>query len=125
VALSVPLASFDHVLIGESNWYAPLLISNIVLLSLALALNRARGDVLKAAFLHKSAVLAGSVYMLTELVKHYQMVSINPVTAVVTMQAATKPVILILSAVLWKERTVREQLAWGAMAFVVTLPLFL
>jgi len=37
----------------------------------------------------------------------------------------TKPVILLLSAMIWKERTVKEQLAWGVLAFLVTLPLFL
>jgi len=44
---------------------------------------------------------------------------------VIITQALTKPVILVLSAVIWKERTVKEQLAWGAAAFIITLPLFL
>jgi hypothetical protein len=34
-------------------------------------------------------------------------------------------VILILSALVWKERTVKEQLLWGVLALLVTLPLFL
>lgn len=125
VALSVFLSSLDHVLTKNSNWFSLLLVSNVVLLSVSLVLNRARVAVLKDALFHKYAALAGIFYMLTELVKFYQQVTINPVTVVITAQAATKPVILILSALLWKERTVREQLVWGVLAFIITLPLFL
>lgn len=125
VVISALISSLDHVLIKGSNWYVPLLVSNVTLLALALLLNRAHVKVLRDAAFDKSAMLAGVFYMATELVKNYQQVSINPVTAVITVQAATKPVILILSALLWKERTVKEQLAWGALGFIVTLPLFL
>jgi hypothetical protein len=125
VALAVFLSSLDHVLTKNSNWFSLLLVSNVTLLAVSLVLNRARIAVLKDALFHKYAALAGIFYMLTELVKFYQQVTINPVTVVVTVQAATKPVILVLSALLWKERTVREQLIWGALAFLVTLPLFL
>jgi hypothetical protein len=125
VALSVILSALDHVLVKNSNWYSLLLVSNVTLLSVALALNYKRIAVMRDALLHKSAALAGIFYMATELVKCYQQVTINPVSVVVTAQAATKPVILILSALLWKERTVKEQLVWGVLAFIVTLPLFL
>lgn len=125
VGISVVLSSLDHVLTRDVNWFALLLVSNAVLLSVSLALNIKNIALLKTALLHKSAALAGLFYMATELVKFYQQVSINPVTAVVTVQAMTKPVILILAALIWKERTVREQLVWGTLAFLVTLPLFL
>lgn len=124
VVLSVFLSSLDHVLTKNSNWYSLLLVSNVTLLSVSLAVNHARIAVLKDALFHKYAALAGAFYMMTELVKFYQLVTINPVTVVMTVQAATKPVILILSALVWKERTVREQLIWGVLAFIVTLPLF-
>lgn len=124
VAGSVLLSALDQVLTKNANWFSLLLISNIALLGLSLFLNRARLPVLKEALFHKYAVFAGLFYMMTELVKFYQMVNINPVTVIVMVQAATKPVILILSAWLWKERTVREQLVWGVLAFLITLPLF-
>lgn len=124
VALAVFLAALDHVLTKNANWYALLLFSNLTLLAVALGLNFRQAPVLKAAFLHRSAALAGFFYMATELVKFYQQVTINPVTAVATVQAATKPVILVLSALIWQERTVREQMAWGGLAFAAALPLF-
>lgn len=124
VIISAVLATLDHTLIKGSNWFAALLVVNAVLFTLSLALNIERLAILKDALFHKSAILAGIFYMATEIVKNYQQVTINPVSVVITVQAATKPVILILSALLWKERTVREQIAWGVMAFIVTLPLF-
>jgi hypothetical protein len=121
VALSVIIAAIDHTALQAVNWYALLLVGNVVLLSLSLALNRTRIDVLKTALLTRPAAMAGFFYAATELVKYYQQVTINPVTAVVTVQAATKPVILALSAVIWKERTLKEQLAWGLAAFVLVM----
>lgn len=124
VAISAVLSAMDHVLTKDVNWYSLLLVSNLVLFPLALALNARKLHVIKDAFLHKTAAIAGLSYMVTELVKFYQMVTINPVSVIVTVQAMTKPVILFLSAYVWKERSVREQLVWGLLAFLVTLPLF-
>lgn len=124
VGLSVFLSSIDHVVTKDVNWFSLLLVSNIVLLILALSLSWRDKAVLKAAFLQKSAAIAGFFYVATELVKFYQMVDINPVSVIVVVQAMTKPVILVLSAIIWHERTVREQMAWGTMAFIITLPLF-
>jgi hypothetical protein len=125
VVLAAATGTLDQIVIRGANWYALLIVSNLVLLGLSLALHARDKAVLKAAFLTRAAALAGFFYAATELVKFYQQVTINPVTVVVTVQAATKPVILILSALIWKERTVKEQLAWGLLAFLITLPLFL
>ena len=124
VALGVTLGVMDHFLTGKTNWFSLLLVSNITLFVFSLALNYRNVPLLKAAFMHKSAAIAGMFYMAAELIKFYQQVSINPVSVVVTVQALTKPVILMLSALIWHERTVREQLIWGGLAFVATLPLF-
>lgn len=125
VGLSVLLSSFDHVLTRDTNWFTLLLVSNVTLLVISLARNAGNLDVIRAAIFHKAAILAGFFYAATELVKFYQQVAINPVSVVVTVQAMTKPVILVLSALIWKERTVREQLLWGTLAFIAILPLFI
>jgi hypothetical protein len=125
VGLSVMLSAVDQVLTSKANWYILLVVSYTVLFGCAITINRKRLDVLKPALLHKSAIFAGAVYAVTELVKFYQMGTINPVTVVAMTQAMTKPVILVISALVWKERTVREQLAWGTLAFfLVLLPHF-
>ena len=120
----VVLAALDQAVLSHVNWYALLLGSNIVLLALALGLQARNPQVIRSALLHPMAIAAGVVYAATELLKFYQMVDINEVTVVVITQSLTKPVILLLSAYIWKERTVREQLVWGLLAFVVALPMF-
>lgn len=125
VALAVLLAAVDQVVLPKANWYSYLWVFNTVLLVFALGLNFRQAGIVKAALTHPMAISAGAFYMATELCKFYQMVTINPVSVVVTVQAMTKPVILILSALIWHERTVKEQMAWGLAAFLVTLPLFL
>lgn len=123
VAIVVVLASLDQVLISNTNWYTLLLVSNVTLLVLSLLLTSRVEGLLKQALFHKSAIIAGAFYMATELLKFYQQVTINPVTVVVAVQAGTKPLVLLLAAMMWKERTLREQLLWGIMAFVLILPL--
>lgn len=121
VALSVAIAAIDHTALGGVNWYALLLAGNIALLLIGAVHLKGRIDIARAALLSKPAALAGFCYAATELVKYYQMVSINPVTAIAAVQAATKPVILALSAIVWKERSLKEQAAWGLAAFGFTV----
>lgn len=125
VLLSAFLGTLDQIVTKGANWYAYLIVSTGVLFAFSLAVNMRHGRVLLSAFTSKTAAMAGALYAATELVKFYQQVSINPVSVVVTVQAMTKPVILVLSALIWKERTVKEQFVWGVLAFLVTLPLFL
>lgn len=123
VLLSVLLAALDMKALKSVNWYTLLLVTNAVLLLIGVVVNRQRRGVLKAAFLSPTAAVAGLFYAATELVKFYQQVQINPVTVVVMVQACTKPVILVLSALIWKERTVKEQALWGGLVFAVFLVL--
>lgn len=125
VLCSAFLSTLDHVVTQASNWYLLLAVSYAVVLVVGIFWNRNTRENFRAALLHRNAALAGVAYAATELVKFYQQVTINPVTVVMIVQAMTKPVILVLSALIWKERTVKEQLAWGAAAFAIALPLFL
>jgi hypothetical protein len=124
VLMVVATAAIDQAVLVHINWFTLLLVSNGVLLGLGLLLHARNLPLLKTAALHPLAITAGVVYAATELLKFYQMVDINKVTSIVVVQAMTKPVILILSALIWKERTVKEQLVWGVMAFIVALPMF-
>ncbi len=125
VGISALISIIDHIITKDANWYVLSVTAYAVVFLVAIAWNFRSLENFRAAALTRPAILAGIFYAATELVKAYQQVTINPVTVVVTVQAMTKPVILVLSAWLWKERTVKEQLAWGAAAFVITLPLFL
>lgn len=125
VVVAAGLSMLDQVVTKAANWYVLLAVSYSVVLVVGAYWNRKTPANFRTALFHRSAILAGAVYAATELVKFYQQVTINPVSVVMVTQAMTKPVILVLSALIWKERTVREQLAWGLAAFIVTLPLFM
>lgn len=126
VLLVVALNAIDQAVLVQTTWYPLLLGSNLVLVALGLGLQiKARDSaILRDAAFHPMAIAAGMVYALTELFKFYQKVDINEVTTIAVVQSLTKPVILLLSAYIWKERTVKEQLVWGALAFVISLPMF-
>lgn len=126
VFLVVATNAIDQAVLVETTWYPLLLGSNLVLLALALGLQiKTRSlAVLRDAAFHPMAIAAGAVYAVTELFKFYQKVDINEVTTIAVVQSLTKPVILLLSAYIWKERTVKEQLVWGALAFVISMPMF-
>lgn len=125
VALVVATAAIDQAVLSETSWYPLLLGSNLVLIALALGLSVRHKAVLRAATFHPMAIAAGMIYAVTELFKFYQMVDINEVTTVVIAQSLTKPVILLLSAYIWKERTLKEQLVWGVLAFAVSMPMII
>lgn len=125
VLIAAVLSVIDQIVTKDVNWYALLVVCYTVALAAGLVSNLKSRENFRTAAVHRTAILAGIFYAATELVKFYQQVSINPVSVVVTVQAMTKPVILVLSALIWKERTVKEQLVWGGLAFLVTLPLFL
>lgn len=121
VFLSVFISAIDHAVTAHVNWYTLYMTAGAVLAGVSIVLSTRRKGVLKAALFSPLAILAGVAYAATELVKFYQMVTINPVSVIVMTQAITKPVILLLSAWIWKERTVKEQLAWGLAAFALVM----
>lgn len=125
VGIAVVLSVIDQIVLRQTNWFSLQVVTNVVLLTMALVLTGRNLPVLKAAFASRAAALGGITYAATELVKFYQMVDINPVSVIVVVQSLTKPVILMLSAVIWRERTVREQLVWGVLALLIGLPLLL
>lgn len=123
VALGVLTGGLDYQLTVSANWYTLLVISNVVLLSVAIIRHGRDVALVKQALVHPAAIAAGAFYAVTELVRFYQLATINPVSVIVTVQSLTKPVILALSALIWKERTVKEQLVWGILAFALVLPM--
>jgi len=85
VVLSAGLGTIDQTVTKGTNWYALLLVSNVALFTFSLGLSLNNLAIVRAAFLHRSAALAGFFYAATELVKFYQQVTINPVSVVVTV----------------------------------------
>ncbi len=121
VVLLTVMGGMDQFGISHMGWYGYLTLSNAVLLAAGMA---AHGDIRTAVF-NRLALPAGILFAVAEIFKFYQSVTINPITAIILVQNLSTPVLLVLSALIWKERTVREQLIWGVLAFALSIPLFL
>lgn len=125
--INIMLAAFlivvDHTGVLHSNWYAFLAVSNGVTLILALILNVRSLQNIKSAFFARPAIIAGFIFVTFELVKFYQIVTITPATVMGAVALAGGPIVMVLSALIWKERTVKEQLLWGLWAVLMLIPL--
>lgn len=124
VAISIVLATLDQLILTETNWYILLLITNIFMLGVCFV-RKLSIETWRSALLRKEAFLAGSVFSVGELFKFYLMVSILPMSVVISAQVATIPVVLILSALIWGERSWKEQFLWGILSTGLLLLLFL
>lgn len=122
VLLSAVLIMIDHSGVQASHWYVYLLFSSMATLFIALLKIRSKHVWSKALF-NKTAVITGIVFVLHELVKYYQMVTITPASVLNAAGLSAGPIIMVLSAIIWKERTVKEQFLWGLWAMLLLVPL--
>lgn len=121
VGLYIILAALDHSVIQATNWYVLQLISAAVLLA-ACVVRRTPLMVWKEAYTHPTAIFAGLTFAAVDMLKFYQQVTIHPVSVVLATQAATIPFILLISSLVWKERSWKEQLVWGGLSIALILP---
>lgn len=124
VGISIICATLDYLILLDTNWYILLLSTNFLMLMIAF-FRKIPAQTWKSALFQKEAMLAGSVFSAGELLKFYLMVSILPMTVVISAQVAVIPVILILSSVIWGERGWKEQFLWGVLSVGLLLLLFL
>ena len=124
VMTSIVTATLDFIILKETNWYVLLFITNLLMLFICV-LRRNSLSLWKNALFRKETMFAGSVFSAGELLKFYLMVSVIPMTVVISAQVSIIPVVLILSAVLWGERGWKEQLLWGVLSVILLLLLFL
>ena len=122
VGALVCLIVLDHITISHSNWYVLLFTSNVAVFVVCL-LYRKPLAVWKSAIFSKLGMLGGLLMVTYEFVKFYPMVTLVPVTVMSTVQAAATPIVLVLTAMIWGERTWKEQLIWGVLAIGFILPL--
>lgn len=119
------LAVLDQYVLRFVNWYAYLTIFYGVALVLSLINHRGHIGRIKRAVFNRMAIISGATFAFVELLKYYQFITYNSVTVTILVQNMATPVLLILSALVWKERTLKEQFIWGILALALSLPLFL
>ena len=76
-------------------------------------------------FGNRDVVVAGVVYTASEFLIIYASINLLPVSFVAVFMRIAAPVVMIVSALKYKEQTWKNQLAFGVMAFALVLPLIL
>lgn len=124
VGLSIICATLDYLILLEANWYILLIITNLMMLCVC-CFRHISKQVWRSALFDKNAIFAGSIFSAGELLKFYLMVSIIPMTVIISAQVAMIPIILVLSSLIWGERGWKEQMVWGVFSVGLLVVLLL
>jgi len=124
---TVIMASFaisDHVAIPQVGWYAHLLISSVVMFLMCLLY-----PVSKKAFnlvlRDRKVIYAGVFYTVSEFLVIYASINILPVSVVAVFLRLSVPVVMVVSAIKYKEQSIKNQLIFGIIAILLALPIIL
>jgi len=114
----------DHLAIPKIGWYAHLLFSSIFMF-LACFLNKITFNDIAIVFKNKTIVIAGIFYTLSEFIIVYCMINILPVSLASMFMRLSIPIVMIISAIRFKEQSIKNQLIFGFISFALALPLIL
>ncbi|MBO4294740.1 MAG: hypothetical protein J5896_04775 [Alphaproteobacteria bacterium] len=114
----------DHICIRQIGWYPYFVFSNMFMLGMACMRKRFAQD-LKIAVTDKDAIRAGFFIMLLEVTIISSCISVLPVSLVNFFRRLAAPIVMVYSAVRFKERTVKNQLIFGVLALLFALPIIL
>ena len=124
IFLGAAFSVFDHVAIPKIGWYPHLLFSSVAMFVACLIYGISKNDY-RNIFGNKDVALAGVVYTASEFLIIYASINLLPVSFVAVFMRIAAPVVMIVSALKYKEQTWKNQLAFGLMAFALVLPLIL
>ena len=127
VVVTMFMASYtvaDHVAIPQVGWYAHLFASSIAMLIISLVHKASKEDI-KVIFTNKSIIFAGIFYTISEFFVIYVSFNVLPVSIVAVFLRLSTPVVMVLSAIKYKEQSVKNQLLFGLIAILLSLPIIL
>ena len=120
--LGASFSVFDHLAISQVGWYAHLFFSSVAMFLACVAFGISKRDY-HNIFCNKDVVLAGVVYTASEFLIIYSSINLLPVSFVAVFMRIAAPVVMIVSALRYKEQTWKNQLAFGLLAMLFVLPL--
>lgn len=124
---TIIMASFsvaDHVAIPKIGWYAHLLISSVAMCLFCLAYRISR-VAFKIVFKDRRIVYAGLFYTISEFLAIYASINILPVSVVAVFLRLSVPVVMVISAIKYREQNLKNQLLFGVTAILLALPIML
>lgn len=127
IIVAIIMASYtvaDHLAIPRVGWYAHLLVSSVAMF-LTSIIYKSSKDSLKVIFTNKTIIIAGIFYTLSEFFVIYASFNILPVSIVAVFLRLSTPIIMVISAVKYKEQDIKNQLGFGLAAIILALPIIL
>lgn len=127
LAATFIMASFmvsDHLAIPRVGWYAHLLASSVAMAAMCL-LNKISRDAFKFVFASRQAFYAGVFYTISEFLVIYASVNILPVSLVAVFLRLSVPIVMVVSAIKYKEQNLKNQLFFGMASILLALPVIL
>lgn len=112
----------DHLVIPQIGWYAHLFISSLAMFIACLLHGIGKDDFINM-FKNKTMASAGLIYVVSEFLIIFASINILPVSFVAMFMRLAAPIVMIISAHKYKEQTIRNQLIFGGIAFLLALPL--
>ena len=114
----------DHLTIPQIGWYPYLLISSVIMFLVA-AIHGISKEDFKNMFKNKSIAVAGIFYTASEFLVIYASINILPVSIVAVFLRLAVPVVMVISAIFYKEQSLKNQLIFGLLAILLALPIIL
>ena len=114
----------DHLAIPKIGWYSYLLFTAIFMFATGLLYGVSKTD-FKNMFCSKNIAVAGAFYAVTEFLVIYASINILPVSIVQVFLRLSVPVVMVISALRYKEQSLKNQLVFGVVALCLALPIIL
>ena len=114
----------DHLVIPQIGWYPHLLISSVSMFLTCLFYGISKQD-FKNMIKNKKIMYAGVFYTISEFFVIYASINILPVSIVSVFLRLSVPVVMIYSAVRYKEQSLKNQLIFALFAVILALPIIL
>jgi len=122
ILLFTACPTLDHIGISKIGWYMYLLISSVASFCLSLFGGITKKDVY-LLFHSKEVSFAGFLNTALEFIVIGSSVSVLPVSISALFRRLAAPIVMVYSAVKYKEKTVTNQLVFGILAILFALPI--
>ena len=124
IILSALCPIIDHITIRDIGWYTYFMISNFATLIFCL-FSKPNLSEIKAVFTSRDVFTAGFFNTLREIVVLSASIIIMPVSLVNFSIRLAAPIVMVYSAIKYKESTVKNQLVFGITALLLALLIIL
>ncbi len=114
----------DHLAIPQVGWYAHLLVSSVTMFIVSTVRIGTR-EYFNTIFTNKIIIRAGFFYTLSEFFVIYVSFNILPVSIVAVFLRLSVPIVMIISAIKYKEQSIKNQLIFGLSSIILILPIIL